>query len=81
MAMTVKELREELAKYPDNAEVFTEGCDCTGDAGHVTFNAFTNNVMINRGSLQEWEEENKRYAEDMKRMEERDRELRKEGCV
>ncbi len=33
--MTVKQLREALSSYPDDAEIETEGCDCFGDVGHV----------------------------------------------
>lgn len=33
--MTVAELIEELRKWPADAEVVTEGCDCYGDVGSV----------------------------------------------
>ncbi len=44
--MTVKELREALSSYPDDAEIVTEGCDCFGDVGHVQ--QYTGKVLLCR---------------------------------
>jgi hypothetical protein len=35
MTMTVEELRNKLADYPDDMPVYTEGCDCHGEAGSL----------------------------------------------
>jgi hypothetical protein len=33
--MTVKQLIEQLKKYPEDMEVITEGCDCYGDSNKL----------------------------------------------
>ncbi len=34
-ALTIRQLVKELRKFPLDAVVFTEGCDCDGSAGWV----------------------------------------------
>jgi len=53
--LTVGELIEELSKHDKNLPVMTEGCDCYGEADHVsTFERYHGNgeyetfVLINR---------------------------------
>lgn len=50
--LTVGQLREALADMPADALVYTEGCDCTGDAGEVSLHTpgefGLGEVMINR---------------------------------
>jgi hypothetical protein len=44
--MKVSELIEALAKMPQDCEVFTEGCDCNGEADRVALDGKI--VMIHR---------------------------------
>lgn len=45
--LTVKELIERLQRMPQEAEVYTEGCDCFGDAVDVKLGT-DGNVTIMR---------------------------------
>lgn len=55
--MKVKELIEKLKAFPDDLEVWTEGCDCYGDIGEVEIaqsedeetNKIVNQVYLRRG--------------------------------
>lgn len=38
--MTVRELIDALAKIPPEMEVFSEGCDCVGEAEGIAIFAF-----------------------------------------
>jgi hypothetical protein len=49
--LTVKELIKQLQEMPQDAEVYTEGCDCYGDAAGVMQNA-DNSVLITRTELE-----------------------------
>lgn len=46
--MTVAELIAELAKCPQDALVWHEGCDCMGAANSVKYESSDNTVMITR---------------------------------
>lgn len=46
--ITVAQLRALLAPLPDDAGVWSDGCDCTGEACGVQFNETDNAVTIVR---------------------------------
>lgn len=46
--MTVEQLINELSKLPPDAVVFTEGCDCIGEAISVSYDSSDNSIMIHR---------------------------------
>lgn len=46
--LTTKELIAELQKWPEDAFVWTEGCDCYGEAGGVEYHKEDNTVLITR---------------------------------
>ncbi len=46
--LTVKDLIHLLKQCPRDAEVFTEGCDCVGEAKEVEYCKNDNSVMITR---------------------------------
>lgn len=46
--ITVEKLIDELKKYPPDALVWHEGCDCTGAASTVTYDESDNSIIINR---------------------------------
>jgi len=48
--LTVAELIEELKKAPQDAKVFTEGCDCYGDVGSVEIDKNGKEVGLMRTS-------------------------------
>jgi hypothetical protein len=47
-ALTVADLIAELQKMPQDAKVYTEGCDCDGDAASVAWENRLQAVMIGR---------------------------------
>ena len=46
--MKVRELIEKLQSVPPDAEVLTEGCDCTGDVASVQWDSKDGTVMLAR---------------------------------
>jgi hypothetical protein len=60
--MTVKELKHLLHDMPDDFDVFTEGCDCTGESTGIGIDETEATVIILRDGdsikydFPEWEE-------------------------
>lgn len=48
--LTTKELIELLLQQPQDAIIVTEGCDCYGDVGHVSYNEPTNELSLERAT-------------------------------
>ena len=48
--LTVKELIVLLKQMPQDALVFHEGCDCTGSADNVEYEASDHSVLITRSN-------------------------------
>lgn len=46
--LTVAQLIEQLRKMPQDARVYTEGCDCLGEAASVEYREHDHTVEINR---------------------------------
>jgi hypothetical protein len=49
--LTVRELIEQLQQLPQEAEVYTEGCDCINRAGKAELDSVENTVLITRGGV------------------------------
>ena len=48
MALKVSELIKMLREFPPDAEVYTEGCDCSDEAMDVDYEKLVNRVEITR---------------------------------
>lgn len=83
--MTVKQLRDKLAEYPDDMPVITEGCDCEGNAGSLE--VFVDGaggpdyLLIRRASEKARLEQEQRDREEEARLEALAAEQRKRGLI